>query len=106
MIGWVAEMPPGSHDASGTATIVDDCTVELTHFSYDGAGLSVKMYGGLGGDYAAGFAISEDILGVTFVDETKTLTLPNDKTFDDMNGISVWCITANVSFSDALFAAP
>jgi hypothetical protein len=105
MIGWVAEMPTGDHDAGGTATIVDDCTVELTHFNYDGSGLSVKLYGGVDGDYGSGFAISDDILGITFKDETMTLTLPSDKTFDDMNGISVWCITAGVSFSDALFEA-
>ena len=106
MNGWVAVMPPGSHDSSGTATIVDDCTVEVTHFNFDGGGVDVRFYGGVGGDYAAGFAISDDIFGTAFSDEAVTLTLPEGKTFDDMDGISVWCVAFDVSFSDALFEAP
>jgi len=106
MNGWVAVMPPGAHDSSGTATIVDDCTVEVTHFTFDGGGVDVRFYGGQGGDYGSGFAISEDIFGTEYDDETVTLTLPDGKTFDDMDGISVWCVAFDVSFTDALFKAP
>ena len=35
-----------------------------------------------------------------------TLTLPDGKTFDDMDGISVWCVEFEVSFTDAMFEAP
>ncbi len=106
MVGWVADMPSGSHDSSGTATIVDDCTVRVTHFNFDGGGVVVQFYGGTGGDYGSGFALGEDIFGTPFSDDTVTLTLPDGKTFDDMDGISVWCVEFGVSFTDAIFEVP
>jgi hypothetical protein len=35
------------HGVKGTATIVDDCTIEITDFQYDGQGIVVDFYGGL-----------------------------------------------------------
>jgi hypothetical protein len=106
MVGWVADMPSGAHATSGTATIIDDCTVSVTNFNFDGGGVVVQFYGGIGGAYGSGFAISEDIFGTPFSDETVTLTLPDEKTLDDMDGISVWCVEFAVSFTDAIFEAP
>ncbi|MBT5928030.1 MAG: DM13 domain-containing protein [Verrucomicrobia bacterium] len=107
MIGWVAQFPAGGlHDTSGTATIVDDRTVEVTNFNYDGQGVDVRFYGGTDGAYASGFAISDNIFGTAYANATLTLTLPDGKTLDDMNGISIWCVAFDVSFNDALFEAP
>ena len=86
--------------------MVDDCTIALDHFDYDGSGLAVYVYAGKSGDYGDGFALSDDIVGMTFDDATMMLSLPAGKTLQDVDGISVWCAEAGVSFGDGMFAAP
>ena len=43
---------------------------------------------------------------VSHTDETLTLTLPQTRTLDDLNGISVWCVQAQVDFGSGMFAPP
>ena len=62
-------------------------------------------YGGLGANYAAGFAIGNNIKGQTFANQTLTLLLkPGD--LDKMDGLSIWCSDVRVSFGDGIFRAP
>jgi hypothetical protein len=106
-VGWVASLSTNSHNVSGQATIVDDCTIRIDNFNYDGGGLDdVRVYAGLNGDYDGGFAISDNLFGTTFTDETLTLTLPQSRTLDELNGISVWCILAQADFGSGMFAPP
>ena len=37
------------HDVGGTARSIDDCTIEITDFTYDGTGIDVRLYGDLDG---------------------------------------------------------
>ena len=48
--------------------------------------------------------MTDDILGMSF-DGTGTLvaTVPEGKTLDDVDGISIWCVAARVSFGDGTF---
>jgi hypothetical protein len=105
MVGQTGELSTLAHSVSGTATIVDDCTIEITNFNYDGGGIIVEVYAGVDENYhpPAGFAISENIFGTRFVNQTYTVQLPTDKTLDDLNGISIWCSDVGVSFGDSLF---
>jgi len=41
-----------------------------------------------------------------YAGETITARLPGSMTLDDLDGVSVWCVPAGVSFGDGLFAAP
>ena len=50
-IGQIATLSTIAHQVSGPAVIVDDCTVRVDDFVYDGAGVDVRFYGGLGGEY-------------------------------------------------------
>jgi cytochrome c len=103
-VGQTASLVTRFHGTTGTATIVDDCTIVVEDFGYDGTGIDVRFYGGLGGDYDSGFAISDDLLRVGgYSGETLTLTLPAGRTLDEMDGISLWCVAAGVSFGDGLF---
>ncbi len=94
-----------AHDVEGTATIVDDCTITIEGFNYDGGGIDVQVYAGLNGDFRNGFSISEDLYrpGEPYVNETLTLTLPAGKSLDDLDGLSVWCVDVGVSFGDGTF---
>ncbi len=106
-VGWVANLATIAHNVSGQATIVDDCTIRIDNFNYDGNGLpDVYAYAGLDGDYAGGFSIGDNLFGTPHTDETLTLTLPQSRTLDELNGISVWCVEARVDFGSGMFAPP
>lgn len=103
-IGRTATLATHAHGVRGTARIVDDCTIVFEDFSYDGGGIDVRVYGALGGNYDAGFAFSENLLGTPYASGTLTVHLPVDKTLDDLDGVSIWCVAASFSFGDGLFA--
>lgn len=38
-VGKTLTLSSRAHGVSGTATVVDDCTIQLSNFNYDGGGL-------------------------------------------------------------------
>ena len=106
-VGQVANLATIAYNVSGQATIVDDCTIRIDNFNYTGGGLpDVSMYAGLDGDYAGGFSMGDNLYGTSHTDETLTLTLPQSRTLDELNGISVWCVQAEADFGSGMFASP
>lgn len=108
-IGQVAQLQTFAHQVSGTAVIVDDCTIRVDDFVYDGTGVDVRFYGGLGGNYIAGFSMSEMDLrrsGGYDGSESVYAQLPDGRTLDELDGISVWCVPVGASFGDGLFSSP
>jgi len=105
MVGQTGELSTLAHSVSGTATILNDCTIEITNFNYDGGGIIVEVYAGINENYhpPIGFAISDNIFGTRYENQTFTVQLPENKTLDDLNGISIWCSDVGVSFGDSLF---
>jgi hypothetical protein len=102
-IGQTATLSTRSHGVTGTAKVVDDCTIEITNFNYDGGGLpDVFFYGAKSSNYANGFAIGENQFGKKQTNSAIKLTL-KDKELDNLDGISLWCVRAGVSFGDGLF---
>lgn len=102
-VGQTATLSTFSHDVAGTARIVDDCTIVIDNFTFDGGGINIQIYGGQGGDYSEGPSLTGNLLGMRFDNETFTITLPDGVTFDDFDGISVWCVPVGVSFGDGQF---
>jgi mono/diheme cytochrome c family protein len=107
-VGLVAELSTFFHRVQGTATIVDDCTIRVDDFFFDGNGIDVRIYAGLGGNYSAGFAITGDLFNFPtgYSGATVYAVLPDGKTLDALDGISVWCVDAKVDFGSGMFAAP
>jgi len=107
-IGHVAELSTLFHGVRGTATIVDDCTIRIDDFFFDGNGIDVRIYAGLGGDYGGGFAITDDLFNfpIGYSGATVYCVLPDGRTLDELDGISVWCVDAKVDFGSGTFAAP
>jgi Electron transfer DM13 len=102
-IGQTATLSTRAHGVTGKAQVIDDCTIEITSFSYDGGGLpDVFFYGAMAANYATGFAIGTNLFGKPQVNTTIKLTL-KDKELDNLDGISLWCIRAGMSFGDGLF---
>ena len=102
----MATLSTRSHGVSGKVVVIDNCTLEIRNFNYDGGGLSrVFVYGGNAGNYAAGFPVGNNLRGTQFVNQTVTITLSSGD-LDKMDGVSIWCTDANANFGDGLFAAP
>ena len=102
---WVADMPVGAHMAEGFATIIDERTIQVDHFTYDGTAPAVYFYLGASEshfDLAHGIPIGP-LLDRAYNDETIVVQLPEGQTIDGYAAISVWCQVFKVNFSSATF---
>lgn len=104
-VGRSVQLSSLAHGVSGTVTILDDCQIEVTNFNYDGGGPSVYFYGGQDGSYIGedSFSIGPVLNGRRWNNESLTLVIPEGKSLDDFNSISVWCFDFNANFGDAFF---
>ncbi|MDF7823262.1 DM13 domain-containing protein [Pontiellaceae bacterium B12227] len=94
---------PGFHDVSGTAHIVNNRTVELRNFNFDGGGIVIEVYVSPNPSFSPYVSISDDLFGTVFNNETLVLEIPDGANLDDFNYISIWCVAAGVSFGDGPF---
>lgn len=106
-VGQQAQFNEIFHDVAGTATIIDDCTIEITDFVFDGGGINVQFYLGQGGDFResrGGFSASGNLVGISYSGNTLRITLPAGRSLDDFDSISVWCVPVGVSFGTGFFS--
>ncbi len=103
-----AEIPPGDHDAEASVTILDERTLRIDHFTYDGTAPLVYFY--LGADDTYGSFVNGTPIGPllnrAYLDESLTVQLPEGQSLDGYGAISVWCEQFNVNFTSAAFAPP
>jgi cytochrome c len=107
-IGQTTELVPrtpsaASYGVSGTATIIDDCTIRLSNFSYNGRGIRVLLYGGVNGIYNLALNNTDLRRTPAYVNETLDITIENGFTLDNFNGVSIWCVGISQSFGDGIF---
>jgi len=104
-IGYNGLFSTLAHNVAGQATIIDDCTIEISNFDYDGGGPEVYFYGAKDHQYGSNeaFAFSLKLNGVVHQNETLTIRLPDNKTLDDLTGISVWCVEFGADFGNMEF---
>lgn len=98
--GWTAELETHHHNVSGHLVAVDDCTLELRDFTYDGGGIDVRLVGAHNGDFENGIALSMNLLGEPASGGSLIFPLPTGVTLDDFDDLSIWCVAAGVSFGD------
>ncbi|MFK7863622.1 MAG: DM13 domain-containing protein [Pseudohongiellaceae bacterium] len=106
-IGQQAVFRGFAHSVAGTATIIDDCTIEITGFVFDGGGINVQIYFGQGGDFReirGGFSSSPNLVGIRYNGNTLRVTLPAGRGLEDFDSISVWCVPVGVSFGSGTFS--
>jgi hypothetical protein len=104
-IGYSGDFETFAHNVSGKATIIDDCTIEISQFSYDGGGPDVYMYGAKDHDYnsSSAFSLGPKLNGRVHNNESFLIKLPNGKTLDDLTGLSVWCVDFAADFGHMEF---
>jgi cytochrome c len=107
-VGWKADlgMNTGEGEVSGFVTMIDDCTLELTSFSYNGDGIEVRVFGSKVSNFRPGFTIGPDLVRRRFVKATLRVQLPAGKTLDDLDWVSIWCVRARADFGSGPFRAP
>ena len=95
------------HEVAGQLTVIDDCTLEITGFTYDGLGPDVYFYTGSSAEYNDGnnFIIGPRLNGNRWSEQRIRLHIPAGQTLDDFDRISVWCIDFDINFGDALFGS-
>jgi len=106
MVGASLTLSSRAHSVSGTVRIVDNCTLEIRNFSYDGGGPNVYVYGAVDGDYVNGFAMGNKLTGTRFNNQTLSITLTDETVLDNFNSLSIWCVDFDVSFGDGIFQSP
>lgn len=104
-IGYSGSFSTLAHNVSGLATIIDDCTIEVTEFTYDGGGPEVFFYGAIDHQYAGqnAFALGEKLTGTVYNNGKVTLQLPQGTNLDDLTGLSVWCVDFDANFGQMKF---
>ena len=105
MVGYSGFFETYHHNVAGKATIIDDCTIEITQFDYDGGGPEVYFYGAIAHNYgdSNAFAIGQKLSGQEFDNAEIIIKLPQNKTLDDLTGLSVWCVDFNANFGQMTF---
>lgn len=121
-IGKSATFSTRDHNVGGTATILSDCEIEITDFTFDGGGSDVRVYGALDeSSFRGGINLSPEDLkdfGATgepnfrdtfsvFLEEgTFFLNDPNNAnpTADNqINALSIWCVPFRRNFGSLTF---
>jgi|GEM_PF-5878003 len=103
-VGKSGEFSNLQHNVGGTLTVVSDCEVEITNFSFDGGGVNVRVYGATDeNNFLAGYSLSDNLRenggnGDPEFQETFSVFLPEGVTFDDVNAFSIWCVPFEASF--------
>lgn len=104
-VGYSGNFETFAHNVSGKATIIDNCTIEISQFSYDGGGPDVYLYAAKNHDYINidAFAIGQKLNGKIYNDAKFFIKLPTNKTLDDLTGLSVWCVDFEANFGQIEF---
>ncbi len=103
-VGQTAQLQMFFHDVGGIAEIIDNCTIEIRDFDFDGQGIDAQIYGGFEGMYEDGFTLSENLVrDLPYNGEVLTLTLPEGRTLDEIGGVSVWCVPVGADFGSGTF---
>ena len=103
--GWSADLATYFHDVAGTVTVVDERTLLVEHFTFDGGGPAVYFYLGTTDSNAAfssGLQLDPQLTRA-YDDEAFTLTLPPGETLDAYGAVSVWCAAVGVNFGSGSF---
>jgi hypothetical protein len=103
-VGQSAALSTRAHDVSGTCTIIDNDTIEIRDFVYDGDGVDVQVVLSANAGFSPYTSISHDLRRATpYNGETLTFDLPPTVSLDEVNYISIWCVPFGASFGDGPF---
>eukprot|EP01128_Nolandella_sp_AFSM9_P000793 TRINITY_DN10914_c0_g1_i1.p1 TRINITY_DN10914_c0_g1~~TRINITY_DN10914_c0_g1_i1.p1 ORF type:complete len:655 (-),score=114.59 TRINITY_DN10914_c0_g1_i1:132-2027(-) len=98
LVGKSATLSSLEHDVGGVVQVIDDCTFEVTQFTYDGTGPAAYWYAG-NPSLVNGFKVNEEKLDtVGNPNRIYTYRLNEGLTWDSFTVLSVYCISASQEF--------
>lgn len=104
LVGQSRDLSTSIYISSGTVTVLSDCEIEISNFTYDGRGPAVTVYGASNGNFSAGVNLSEELNGTPTNNASFSVFLPEDSTLDELNSFSIWCYEFGIDFGSASFA--
>ena len=107
--GWSAALSTLQHGVSGVVSIVNERTLRITNFNYDGRGPLVYVYLGAdnsNGSFASGPTVGAQLQSRPYVNETIEVQLPEGQTLDGYKAVSIWCVQFSVNFGSGTFFSP
>ena len=106
-VGWTALVEGTAHDVGGVAVVVDEATIEVRDFTYDGGGINARFFLVVdGGSFSDQLELTGNLVGSPSDGDTLTLPIPSDATNELWDAITLWCLPAGVSFGFGAFAPP
>ena len=108
----VGEFRTLSHAVKGVVNLINETSIRVDDFYYDGLGPDAYFYAGSKGQpgHNGYFVLMPDVRGVNgkgklpkgsvFSGEPLTLTLPKGKNVFQIKWLSVWCERFSVNFGD------
>lgn len=106
-IGWEAEFVTRAHDVAGTAVIVDEDTIELRDFTFDGGGVDARLFLVTdGAPFSNEFPLTDNLVGTPYDGDTVELEIPEGASFEDWNLITLWCVPFGADFGSGVFLPP
>jgi len=112
-VGYIAELTDRYiHGVSGTARIVDNCTIVIENFTFDGLGVPPSVVGVTNNDFAHPVMLLDNIFRLSgYHNETLWVPLPEGVTLDDVPMISIACVAGTEllgygNFGEGIFHAP
>ncbi len=97
-VGLLAELETRAHGTEGRLRVVNDCTIAVTMFHYDGEGAGdVRFY-----DLDAGRSFGDNLSGMPYDNANFQFSLA-ESSLNTLERISLWCIPVGVSFGEGRF---
>lgn len=105
-VGYIAELTNRFiHNVSGTARIVDNCTIVIENFTFDGLGVPPAVVGIVNEDFGNPIILLGNIFRPGgYENETLVVPLPEGVTLDDVPMISISCLGGVAAFRYGNFA--
>ncbi len=102
-VGQTAVFQTHFHGVAGTAHIVNNHTIELRNFTYDGTGIDVRVIVSPNASFSPYTIISGNLLGPAYSNATLTFAVPESINLDYVSYISIWCVPVGINFGDGTF---
>lgn len=106
-VGWIAEIIGNFHEVGGTAEIIDENTIEVTDWTFDGGGLNARLFLAVdGAPFFSDYELTDNLVGEPSDGVTLTLPIPDQAELENWDSIVMWCVPVGAIFGMGVFEAP
>ena len=103
-VGWTADIYGHSWGIDGVATIVNDCTILIEDFDYQGGGKYVDIVAAKNGVWGQGYILESGIHGTVYSGATLVYELNSSQSLDNIDNIGVFDSDLSIIFGEGTFA--